>query len=93
MHQLLSFSESETLKEQFDQASELLEAGLGTSTDYFESQSRYQLAEVDILTARNSIADNRQALMEIIGEPIQALSKPPDNLLKYAYSTGWYFIV
>ena len=71
--------ESATLKEQFEQANELLEAGLGTSTDYFESQSRYQLAEVDLLTAKNAISDNRQALMEIIGEPVQALAKPPED--------------
>ncbi len=71
--------ERETLKQQFEQASELLNAGLGTSTDLFESESRYQLAEVAILTAQNSIADNRQALREIIGEPVQALAKPPED--------------
>ena len=71
--------ERDTLKEQFDQASNLLDAGLGTSTDFFESESRLKLAEVDILTAQNAIADNRQALMEIIGEPVQALAKPGEN--------------
>ncbi len=71
--------ERDTLKEQFDQARDLLDAGLGTSTDFFESESRLKLSEVDILTAQNSIADNRQALMEIIGEPIQALAKPDEN--------------
>ena len=68
--------ERETLKAQSEQASELLEAGLGTSTDLYQSQSRLQLSEVDILSAKNSISDNRQALQEIIGEPIQALAKP-----------------
>ncbi len=71
--------ERDSLKEQFDQASELLDAGLGTSTDFFESESRLKLAEVDILTAENSIADNRQALTEIIGEPVQALAKPAED--------------
>ena len=68
--------ERETLNAQSEQASELLEAGLGTSTDLYQSQSRLQLAEVDILSAKNAIADNRQALQEIIGEPVQKLAKP-----------------
>ena len=76
---LVTQRERETLKEQFDQAGELLEAGLGTSTDFFQSQSRLQLAEVDILTAQNSISDNRQALMEIIGEPVGQLAKPSED--------------
>lgn len=71
--------ERETLKAQSEQAMELLEAGLGTSTDLFQSQSRFQLVEVDILSAKNSIADNRQALQEIIGEPVQALAKPDED--------------
>ncbi len=71
--------ERETLKAQSEQAEELLEAGLGTSTDLFQSQSRFQLVEVDILSAKNAIADNRQALQEIIGEPVQALAKPAAN--------------
>jgi len=71
--------ERETLKQQYNQANELLNAGLGTSTDLFESESRFQLSEVDILTAKNSIADNRQALREIIGEAVQALAKPAEN--------------
>ena len=71
--------ERETLKAQSEQASELLEAGLGTSTDLFQSQSRLQLAEVDILSAKNSISDNRQALHEIIGEPVEALAKPKSD--------------
>lgn len=71
--------ESETLKAQLEQARELLEVGLGTSTDLFQSESRFRLAEVDILSAENAIADNRQALREITGEPVQALAKPgPD---------------
>ena len=75
----VTIRERETLKEQFEQAGELLDAGLGTSTDFFQSQSRLQLAEVDILTAENSIADNRQALMEIIGEPVTQLAKPAND--------------
>ena len=71
--------ERETLKAQSEQARELLDAGLGTSTDLYQSQSRYQLVEVDILAAKNSIADNRQALQEIIGEPVQNLAKPGED--------------
>ena len=53
-----------------------LKRDLGHQQIYFSHNLRYQLVEVDILSAKNSIADNRQALQEIIGEPVQALAKP-----------------
>ena len=54
---------------QSEQASELLEAGLGhIDRSYISHSHVLQLAEVDILSAKNSISDNRQALHEIIGE-------------------------
>lgn len=42
--------------------------GLGTTTDLYDAQARFRLAEVSEIDAINFLADAKQALVELIGE-------------------------
>ncbi len=54
------------IKRQMDLATERLDVGLGTRTDLFDAQARFQQADADLIAADIRINNARQALVEII---------------------------
>ena len=59
---------------QRDLASQRLEVGLGTRTDLFDAEARYQQAVVDEIRAENAISNAEQSLKKIIGYTPSALT-------------------
>ena len=60
-------------RRQMDLASERLEVGLGTQTDFFDAKARFKQAEANEIQAQNSINNNIASLREIIGATPEAL--------------------
>lgn len=55
------------IERQMQLASERLAVGLGTHTDLFDAQARFQQAVADVIRADNMIDNNEQSLKQIIG--------------------------
>lgn len=53
--------------EQFTQAKERFDVGVGTITDFYQAQSRLSLANSDIVGAENKLNDAQQALLALTG--------------------------
>ena len=62
------------IQRQMDFASERLSVGLGTETDLFDAQARFQQAVADAIEADNLIDNAVQALRQIIGATPEALA-------------------
>ena len=60
------------IRRQMDLASERLEVGLGTQTDLFDAQARFQQSVADLIQAGNRIDNAAQQLKEITGQPAAA---------------------
>ncbi len=92
----LASAERKAVARQLELADERLQVGLGTSTDLYDAQARFRLAEAEEISARKLLDDARQALAELIGQvperlrAIKAdapLSPPvPDNLQAWVSS-------
>ena len=66
------------IKRQMDLASERLDVGLGTRTDFFDAKARFKQAEADEIQAQNLINNEIARLKEIIGiypEQLSTLSE------------------
>lgn len=63
----LSTSEKIAIQRQLELAQERLNVGIGTQTDLYDAQARYQLAEANEIDAANLIEEAVQALIVIIG--------------------------
>ncbi|KAA3633174.1 MAG: hypothetical protein DWQ08_02220 [Proteobacteria bacterium] len=64
----LSTSEKIAIRRQLELADERLNVGIGTQTDLYDAQARYQLAEANEIEARNLIEAAMQAFIAIIGQ-------------------------
>lgn len=78
----VSQAEQDALREQYDLDRERLNVGLGTVTDLYATESRYQLAESNVIEADFALRDAIQALKELTGEVpgelrVIAADKPP----------------
>ncbi len=62
----LAVAERTALARQLELADERLQVGLGTTTDLYDAEARFRLAEAQEITARSALADARQALVELI---------------------------
>jgi len=60
-------SEMSAISRQLDLAREMLDVGLGTKTDLFDTEARFKLAEVSEIEALNDIEDALQSLQAITG--------------------------
>jgi|GEM_PF-99923 len=60
-------SEMSAISRQLDLAREMLDVGLGTKTDLFDSEARFKLAEVSEIEGLNNIEDALQSLQAITG--------------------------
>ena len=82
---LTATKQVENTKAQFEQAEQRYELGLGTATDYFQTQARLSLAESDVVASQNNIINAQQQLQALTGEyfdTLQTLSEdyPLDSL-------------
>lgn len=64
----LTVANRKALQRQLELAEERLEVGLGTTTDLFDAQARFSLAEAEEIEAYNLLDNARQALAELIGQ-------------------------
>ncbi|MDH3377968.1 MAG: TolC family protein, partial [Gammaproteobacteria bacterium] len=64
----LARSNRTAIRRQLELAEERLEVGLGTRTDLFDAQARFQIAEAEEIQAQNLLDDTRRALVEITAE-------------------------
>ena len=64
---------------QMELSREMLEVGLGTRTDLFESQARLQQASADVIVADNRIDNAIQSIKQIIGETPRDLAALADD--------------
>ena len=69
------------IQRQMDLASDRLTVGLGTRTDLFDAEARFQQAVADVIAADNRIDNAVQALREITGNiPDDMPGNMPDDL-------------
>lgn len=80
----LTVANRKALQRQLELAEERLQVGLGTTTDLFDAQARFSLAEAEEIEAYNLLENAQQSLAELIGqvprEPLKRL-KPSAPLL------------
>ncbi|MDH3639829.1 MAG: TolC family outer membrane protein, partial [Gammaproteobacteria bacterium] len=82
----VAVAERKAVARQLELADERLQVGLGTTTDLFDAQARFSLAEATEISAQNFLHDANQALIEVVGEFSEALTplkaqtplEPPD---------------
>jgi outer membrane protein len=72
----LTVANRKALQRQLELAEERLQVGLGTTTDLFEAQARFSLAEAEEIEAYNLFENARQSLAELIGQV------PPGTLVR-----------
>jgi len=76
-----TYSESNAISRQLEQAQKRFEVGLIAITDVHEAQARFDNAEAQVILADNILDDSYQALQVIIGEaPSRNLSRLGDDL-------------
>lgn len=72
-------SEMSAISRQLDLAREMLDVGLGTKTDLFDTEARFKLAEVSEIEALNSIEDALRSLQAITGSAPNELAPLSDD--------------
>ncbi|MEB2316222.1 MAG: TolC family outer membrane protein [Xanthomonadaceae bacterium] len=66
-------AEERAVKRQLDQAEQRFEVGLTAITDVHEAQARYDSARAGAISAEVALEDSREALIQIIGQPLENL--------------------
>lgn len=69
----LAISERRAIFRQLELARSRLEVGLGTSTDLYDAQARFELAQAQEIRAQQTLEDANQALQELIGRRVERL--------------------
>lgn len=69
----LSIAERRAINRQLELAQSRLDVGLGTSTDLFDAQARFELAQAQEIEAQQVLEDAHQALIELIGRRAEQL--------------------
>lgn len=68
-----SRAEERSVGRQLDQAEKRLEVGLAPITDVHEARARFDTARADAIAASITLEDAREALTEILGQPLDNL--------------------
>ena len=78
----LVYAESErtAIARQLEQASKRFEVGLTAITNVHEAKAARDLAEAQVITAENELANSREALHEIINEDAAQLHRLKENI-------------
>jgi protease secretion system outer membrane protein len=71
----LSLAQRDTYLEQHKVNRRLFEKGEGTKTDTLETQARLDLAEAQVLEARDNLAATRSTLEGVVGMPVDTLDR------------------
>ncbi|MGH8114513.1 MAG: TolC family outer membrane protein [Rhodanobacteraceae bacterium] len=69
-----------SLKKQLDQAQAKYDVGFAAITDVADAKAQYDTAVADVITAKNAVFNDRQALAQITGQPAGTLETLTDNL-------------
>ncbi len=69
----LAISERRAIFRQLELARSRLDVGLGTSTDLYDAQARFELAQAQEIRAQQTLEDANQALQELIGRRVERL--------------------
>jgi len=69
-----AIAEREAISQQLEQTQQRFDVGLATITDVVESQAAYDLANADVISAENEMANSRERLRETSGSYSQTLS-------------------
>ncbi|HEY0846088.1 MAG TPA: TolC family outer membrane protein [Noviherbaspirillum sp.] len=75
----LTLAQRDTLAEQRLVNERMFQKGEGTKTDMLETQARYDVAEAQVLEARNNVTTARNTLASIIGGEVQELDGLSDD--------------
>ena len=73
-------AEKKAIARQLEVAQGRLDVGLATITDVHDARARFELAEAQAIEAANDLEDQRQALHELTGQSMVALSKLRENM-------------
>lgn len=73
-------SNAASLKKQLDQAQAKYDVGFAAITDVADARASYDTAAADVITARNTLFNDRQALEQITGQKTGALEVLTENL-------------
>jgi outer membrane protein, protease secretion system len=76
---LLAQAQRDTLAEQKKVNERMFEKGEGTRTDMLETQARFDVAEAQLLEARNNVTTARNMLAAIVGEEVSDLDGLSDD--------------
>jgi outer membrane protein len=78
----LRYSEAneKALQKQLDQANAKYKVGFAAITDVVDAKAQHDTAVAQVISARNAVFNDRQALAEITGQPVQGLDPLTDNL-------------
>jgi len=82
-NQNLAELERTAIEKQLDLATQRLNVGLGTKTDQYDAQARFEGANAELIAAQNEVVNTQQALEALMGQLFQADPKqemrPLDN--------------
>jgi outer membrane protein len=78
----LKFAEANeaSLKKQLDQAQAKYDVGFAAITDVADAKAQHDTAVAQVITARNTLFNDREALAQITGKPAADLATLRDNL-------------
>ncbi len=94
---VLTAQDSKTLAEreltaigrQLDLAQQRLDVGLGTKTDLYDANARFQLTNANLIAADNEISNSKRALEALIGMPLTvALAQLSDQKIELSNDQG-----
>ena len=86
---LLANAQSSALAESMTGNEVLLAKGAGTRTDVLESRARYELAEAQVIEARDIVTNTRNALAMIIGRDTGTLWRHQSRPCAHSRRAGW----
>jgi protease secretion system outer membrane protein len=86
----LAQAQRDTYAEQRSLNQRLFKGGEGTKTDMLETQARLDIAEAQLLEARDNQATARGTLAGLIGEPVTQLDSLPESFKMQAADMGDY---
>lgn len=80
--QELKFAEAneKALQKQLDQAQAKYDVGFAAVTDVVDAKAQHDTAVANVISARNAVFNDRQALAEITGQPAKTLDALADKL-------------
>ena len=68
----LAERERTSIEKQLDLATQRLKVGLGTKTDQYDAQARFEGANAELIASENDVVNTQQALEALMGQRFQA---------------------